>query len=89
MVLVELEELLERIFANDIGVEHEERRVVLSENRFGELQGTGGIEGLRFDGELDVDVVLLLILHYVSRKWALRTLCKLTSWRNFSIISGR
>lgn len=62
VLLVELGELLEGIVAGDIGVEDEEGRVVLAQDLLGELQGAGGAEGLRLDGEGDCDVVLLLVL---------------------------
>jgi hypothetical protein len=60
---VELGELGEGVVAGDIGVEDEEGRVVLAQNALGELEGAGGAEGLGLDGELYIDVVLLLILH--------------------------
>jgi hypothetical protein len=63
VILVELGELLEGIVAGNVGVEDEEGRVVLSEDVFGELEGTGGTEGLGLDGEGDGDAVLLLVLH--------------------------
>lgn len=62
VVLVESQEVLEGVVADDIGVEDEEGRVVLSENTLSKLQGSSGIEGLSLDGEFDVDVVLLLVL---------------------------
>lgn len=62
VVLVESQEVLEGVVADDIGVEDEERRVVLSENALSKLQGASSVEGLSLDGELDVDVVLLLVL---------------------------
>ena len=40
--LVELGELLEGVFASDVGVEDEEGRVVLAQNALGELQRAGG-----------------------------------------------
>jgi hypothetical protein len=62
VVLVESEEVLEGVVADDIGVEDEERSVVLSKNALSKLQGSSSVEGLSLDGELDVDVVLLLVL---------------------------
>jgi hypothetical protein len=59
---VEIKELGERVVADDIGVEDEEWRVILCEDLLRELQGTGGVEGLGLNGELDVDTVLLLVL---------------------------
>ena len=65
MALVKFGEFLEGIFADDIGVEDEEWRVILSEDLFGQLQGTGSSKGLCLDGEFDAHVVFLLILtHY-------------------------
>jgi hypothetical protein len=63
MLLVELGELLEGVVAGDVGVEDEEGRVVLAEDALGELERASGAQGLGFDGELDLDVVLLLVLH--------------------------
>jgi hypothetical protein len=62
VLLVELSELLEGVVAGDIGVEDEEGRVVLAEDALSELERAGGAQGLRLDGELDLDVVLLLVL---------------------------
>jgi hypothetical protein len=68
VVLVELQQLLKGVVADDIGVEDEEWRVVLQQDLLGKLQGTGGVEGFGLDGELDVDVVLLLVL----KNWRVR-----------------
>lgn len=62
VLLVECSELLERVFAGNIGVEDEEGRVVLAENALSELERAGGAQGLSLDGELNLDVVLLLVL---------------------------
>ena len=62
MGLVEVGQLLEGVVADDVRVEDEEGRVVLAENLLSKLQGTGGAQGLGFDGEIDLDVVLLLVL---------------------------
>jgi hypothetical protein len=62
VLLVELGELLEGVFAGDIGVENEERRIVLAQDGLGELQGTSSAKGLGLDRELDLDVVLRLVL---------------------------
>ena len=62
VLLVELGELLERVVAGDVGVENEEGRVVLAQDVLGELEGTGGTEGLGLNRECDGDVVLLLVL---------------------------
>jgi len=59
--LVEVGQLLEGVFANDVGVENEERRIVLAEYLLCELQRTSGAQWLGLDGELDVDVVLFLV----------------------------
>lgn len=57
--VVEFDQLLKREFAGDVGVEDEERRVVLAEDILSQLQGTGSSQGLVLDREGDVDVVLL------------------------------
>lgn len=62
MGLVEVGQLLEGVVADDVRVEDEEGRVVLAENLLSKLQGTGGTQGLGLDGEIDLDVVLLLVL---------------------------
>jgi hypothetical protein len=62
VLLVEIGELRKGVVAGNVGVEDEEGRVVLAQDVLGELQGTGGAEGLGFDGECDGDVVLLFIL---------------------------
>jgi len=62
VLLVELGELLEGVVAGDVGVEDEEGRVVLAQDALGELERASGAEGLRLDGELDLDIVLLLVL---------------------------
>lgn len=68
VVLVELQQLLEGVVADDIGVEDKEWRVVLQQDLLGKLQGTGGVEGFGLDGELDVDVILLFVL----KNWRVR-----------------
>lgn len=77
VALVVLQQLGEGVLADDVGVEDEERGVVLEQDLLGQLQGTGRVEGLRLDGELDVDVVLFLVLPSaleVSRAdWASRS----------------
>jgi hypothetical protein len=67
VLLVELGQLGEGVVAGDVGVEHEEGRVVLAQDAFGELERAGGAEGLGLNGELDLDVVLLLVLGTVIR----------------------
>jgi hypothetical protein len=62
VLLVELGELLEGVVAGDVGVENEEWRLVLAQDGLGELQGAGSAEGLSFDRELNLDIVLRLIL---------------------------
>lgn len=54
--------MLEGVLADDIRVEDEERGVVLAQDLLGELQRTGGTEGLRLDRELYPDVVFFLVL---------------------------
>jgi hypothetical protein len=62
VLLVEFGELLEGVVAGDVGVEDEEGRVVLAQDALGKLERASGAEGLCLDGELDLDVVLLLVL---------------------------
>lgn len=45
VALVELEQLLERIVADDVGVENEEGGVVLAQDALGKLEGTTSVEG--------------------------------------------
>lgn len=93
MALVELEELAERVVADDIGVQYKEGRVVFGKNLLGELEWASSIEGLGLDGKGYVDIVLLLIL---NRSVLAPSSCQmyghkqhaLTSSRNFSMISG-
>lgn len=60
--LVEIREGLEGVVADDIGVKHKEGRIILAENSFSELEGSGGAEGFRLERECNLDVVLLLVL---------------------------
>jgi hypothetical protein len=60
--LVESGQLFEGELANDVGVEDEERRVVLSEGLLSQLERAGGSQWLGLDGELDVHAVLFLVL---------------------------
>ena len=62
MLFVELGKLLEGVVAGDIGVEDEEGSVALAEDALGELQGAGGAKRLGLYGELNVDLVEVLIL---------------------------
>lgn len=56
---VELDQLLKREFAGDVGVEDEEGRVIFAEDILSQLQGTSSAQRLVLDREGDVDVVLL------------------------------
>ena len=56
VVLVEGGEFCKGVFADDIGVQDEEGRVVFPKNLFCKLKGTCGAEGLGFDREGDFDV---------------------------------
>lgn len=60
--LVEFGQLFERVFAGDVGVEDEERAIILAQDLSGELEGTGGAQGLRLDRERDLDAKLFLVL---------------------------
>ena len=62
VVLVEGQKILEREVADNIGVEDKEGGVVLGENSLRKLQGSSSVKGFSLDGELDVDVELLLVL---------------------------
>lgn len=62
MRFMELGQLLERVFADDVAVENEKGRVVLPEDLLRELERSGGAEGFVLDRELDADVVLRLVL---------------------------
>jgi hypothetical protein len=60
--LMELGELLEGVVADDVRVEHEERRLVLKERLLGQFQRACGAEGFGLDREGDVDAEFLRIL---------------------------
>lgn len=62
VALVVLEELLEGIVADDVGVEDEEGGVVLGKDALSKLEGTASVEGLGLDRKLNVDVVFRLVL---------------------------
>ena len=66
MVTVELGQLLERIVADDIRIQDEERRIILTKDLLGQFQRASSAERFRFDGEFDLDVVFLLVLGCVS-----------------------
>jgi hypothetical protein len=59
---VESGQLFEGEFANDVRVEDEERRVVLAECLFSQLERASGSQWLGLDRELDVYAVLFLVL---------------------------
>lgn len=60
--LVKGGEIRKGVIADDIRVEDEEGRIVLAEDGLSELEGTRRAEGLRLDGERDLDVVPALVL---------------------------
>lgn len=60
--VVEFEQLLQRVLADDVRVQDEDWGVVLLEDLGSQLERTGGAEGLFFDGEGDGDTVLLFVL---------------------------
>jgi len=60
--LVESRQFLEGVFANDVGVEDEEGRIVLAEDLFCQLERASGAQWLGLDGEFDVHAVLFLVL---------------------------
>lgn len=59
-------EVLERVFANDIRVEDEERAIVFSEDLLSKLERTSCTKGFGFNREFDLDIVLFLILLSLS-----------------------
>lgn len=61
--LVESSQLLEGVFAGDIGVQDEEGGVIFAEDVGSQLQGTGSSQRLRLDGESDLDAEFLLVLY--------------------------
>lgn len=63
VALVEIQQLLERIVADDVGVENEEGGVVFGKDAFSKLERAAGVEGLCFDRKLNVDVVFCLVLN--------------------------
>ena len=63
MALVEFCEVLERVVANDVGVENEEWRIILAQDFLGQLQRPRSAQGFGFDGESNFDVVLFLVLN--------------------------
>jgi hypothetical protein len=64
--LVEICELLERVVAGNVGVENEERGVVLAQNLLSEFEGAGSAQGFRLDGEIDLDIVPVFVLCIVG-----------------------
>ena len=91
VLLVELGELFEGVFAGDVGVENKEGRIILAQDGLGELQGAGSAKGLGLDGELDLDVVLRLVLRAPVNLVILVCYprCVLTVFRASAMISGR
>jgi hypothetical protein len=59
---VELGELLEGVVANDIGVQDEERRIILAQDLLRQLQRTSSAQRFGLDGELNAHTILLLVL---------------------------
>ena len=88
---VEVGELLERVVADNVGVENEEWGVIFGEGLFGKFEGTGRAEGLGFNGEFNVDVVFFFVLER-GKGERLRGEVESsghTSFRAFSMTSGR
>ncbi len=65
MGLVEFNKLRKGVFADDVGVKHEEGCVVFSENVFRKLERARCAERLGLDRECDVDVILFFILQLI------------------------
>jgi hypothetical protein len=82
VLLVELGELCEGVVACDIGVQDEEGWLVLAQDALGELEGPRSAERFCLDGELDLDVVLLLVL--VAGYWCV---CR-RDWRVLTVLSA-
>ena len=66
MTLVKFGEFLERVIANDIGIQDEERSIAKSEDLFGKLERACSPEGFGLDREFDGDFVFFLVLGRVS-----------------------
>ena len=62
MLLVECGKFFKGIFANDIGIEDKEWRVVFPKDFLGEFERTSSSERLSLNGELDANVVLFFVL---------------------------
>ena len=60
--VVEVEQVPQRVLADDVGVQDKDRGVVLLEDLFGQLERTGGAQRLFFDREGDGDAVLFFVL---------------------------
>lgn len=89
---VEVGELLERVVADDVGVEDEEGGGVLAEGLFGEFERAGGAERFGFDGEFNVDVVFFFVLGVAIGERLVGLDSRdvmFTSFRAFSMMSGR
>jgi len=65
---VELEQLRKRVLARYVGVENEERRVILGEDFFGEFKRAGGAKRFVLDGEGDGDAEFFRVLSGVARQ---------------------
>lgn len=59
---VEVGELLEGIFANDVRVENEKGTIVFAEDLFSQFERTRRPQGFGFNGELNLDVVFFFVL---------------------------
>lgn len=59
---VEVGKLLEGVVANNIRVEHKERRVILAQDLLRQLERASRAQRFGLDGELNVDSVFLLVL---------------------------
>jgi hypothetical protein len=62
VLFVKSRQLFEWVIADDVRVEHEERRIVLPEDLLCEFEGASCPQRFGFNGELDLDVILLLVL---------------------------
>ena len=62
MGLVERSKLLEGEVADHIGVQNEERGIVLAQDLLRQLQRASRAQRFRLDGEFNVDTILFLVL---------------------------
>ena len=62
MRVVEFQQLLEGVIADDIGVQYEKWGIIFSEGLFREFEWSSCAKGLTFDREGDFDIVESFVL---------------------------